>query len=66
MYYVTRWHMQCAYDVLATTHRSVLAVAEEYGYQAEASFRKALKQHMGIGPGAVRRDSRAGHASPVI
>ncbi len=32
-----------------------LAIAEQSGYQTEASFRKAFKKQMGIGPVAVRR-----------
>ena len=50
--------MMRAYDVLASTNRSVASVAEEFGYQAEASFRQAFKKHVGIGPGAVRRENK--------
>jgi len=55
MQYVTRWRMQTAYEKLRTTRQSVNIIAEESGYQTEASFRKAFKQQMGTGPGAVRK-----------
>lgn len=55
MTYVTHWRMQRAYELLIKGDRSVASVAETSGYQAEAAFRKAFKQHMGFGPGAVRR-----------
>lgn len=55
MSYLAHWRMQRAYEWLRTTDRSVAAIAEQCGYQTEASFRKAFKQHMGVGPGAARR-----------
>jgi AraC family transcriptional regulator, activator of mtrCDE len=47
--------MQRAYEKLSLGGQSVMAIAEQSGYQSEAAFRKAFKQHMGYGPGAVRR-----------
>lgn len=58
MHYVAGWRMQRAYDVLAEGRQSVAAVAETFGYQSEASFSKAFKQHVGVGPGAVRKSAR--------
>ncbi len=55
MAYVTHWRMQRAYELLRLGEKSVAMIAEQSGYQAEAAFRKAFKQHMGFGPGAVRR-----------
>ena len=55
MQYVANWRMQIAYERLRTSMDSVALIAEQSGYQAEASFRKAFKKQMGIGPGAVRR-----------
>lgn len=55
MTYVTHWRMQRAYELLRLGEKSVAMIAEQSGYQAEAAFRKAFKQHMGFGPGAVRR-----------
>lgn len=55
MTYVTHWRMQRAYELLRQGEKSVAMIAEQSGYQAEAAFRKAFKQYMGFGPGAVRR-----------
>lgn len=55
MQYVTNWRMQTAFEKLRTSRDSVAQIAEQSGYQTEASFRKAFKKQMGIGPGAVRR-----------
>lgn len=55
MAYVTHWRMQKAYELLRAGELSVTAIAERSGYQAEAAFRKAFRQHMGVGPGAIRR-----------
>lgn len=55
MQYVTRWRMQVAFEKLRKKQNSVAQVTEQSGYQSEASFSKAFKQHMGVGPGAVRR-----------
>ena len=60
MQYVTNWRMQTAFEKLRTDKDSVALIAEQSGYQTEASFRKAFKKQMGIGPGAVRR----GNVSP--
>lgn len=51
--------MQRAYEKLSQGGQSVAAIAEQSGYQSEAAFRKAFKQHMGYGPGAVRRRGAA-------
>lgn len=55
MQYVTQWRMQTAYEKLRTTRESVSHIAEQCGYQTEASFRKAFKQQVGVGPGAIRK-----------
>lgn len=55
MQYVTNWRMQTAFEKLREGKDSVALIAEQSGYQTEASFRKAFKKQMGIGPGAVRR-----------
>lgn len=59
MAYVAHWRMQRAYEKLYLGGQSVAAIAEQSGYQSEAAFRKAFKQHMGYGPGAVRRRGAA-------
>jgi len=55
MQYVTNWRMQTAFERLHSGKESVALIAEQSGYQSEASFRKAFKKQMGIGPGAVRK-----------
>lgn len=55
MQYVTNWCMQTALEKLRTGKDSVGLIAEQSGYQTEASFRKAFKNQTGVGPGAVRQ-----------
>ena len=47
--------MQLAYERLRMTRDSVAQIAFDCGYNTEAAFRKAFKQHMGVRPGAVRQ-----------
>lgn len=56
MQYVAHWRMQRAYDLLSSGNESVARVADLSGYRSEASFSKAFKQYMGVGPGAVRKN----------
>jgi AraC-like DNA-binding protein len=63
MAYVTQWRMQRAYEWLRAGELSVAEIAERSGYQSEPAFRKAFRQHMGVGPGAVRRGN-PGNAVP--
>lgn len=55
MQYVTNWRMQTAFEKLRSGKDSDVLIAEQSGYQTEASFRKAFKKQTGVGPGAVRR-----------
>jgi len=59
MHYLAHWRMQKAHELLTTSNQSVAQIAEQFNYQSEASFSKAFKQHMDIGPGAVRRAKKA-------
>lgn len=52
--YVTQWRMTLAYRFLADEGISTLAAALRCGYESEASFSKAFKRIMGVGPGQVR------------
>lgn len=56
MHYLTEWRMQKAREMLLSTSMTMLAIAERVGYQSEASFGKAFKKCVGIGPGACRRE----------
>jgi len=60
MQYVTQWRMQTAYDLVITTQLSTQQIAEQSGYQSEASFAKVFKKAFGKGPGAVRREGDSG------
>ena len=51
--FVREWRMQHAMTLLRAG-RSVADVAVASGYQSEASFAKAFKRIVGVGPGAVR------------
>lgn len=53
--YLTNWRMQKAKVLLASSNVSMMTVAEQSGYQSEASFSKAFKKCIGISPGACRR-----------
>lgn len=53
--YQTQWRMTKAWRWLAADGESTLSVALRCGYQSEASFSKAFKRVMGVGPGKVRR-----------
>ncbi|MEM1435517.1 MAG: AraC family transcriptional regulator [Pseudomonadota bacterium] len=55
MEYLVRWRMQIAYNLLDEENLPVLEVAARCGYESEASFAKAFKRVIGVGPGAVRR-----------
>jgi AraC-like DNA-binding protein len=55
MYYVTRWRMQVAQNVLQVGDATVGEIALRLGYGSEAAFSRAFKRFHGIPPGAVRR-----------
>jgi len=55
MQYITQWRMQKAYDLLSTSELSTQHIAEQSGYQSEASFAKVFKKYFSKGPGAIRR-----------
>jgi AraC family transcriptional regulator, activator of mtrCDE len=50
--------MTVAANALKTSDMSTGAVAELAGYQSEAAFQRAFKQHMGMSPAQWRRDAR--------
>jgi AraC family transcriptional activator of mtrCDE len=60
MQYVTRWRMQVAYESLHNSKTPVALIAEQAGYQTEASFRKAFKDVTGESPGVVRKAGAGG------
>jgi AraC family transcriptional activator of mtrCDE len=57
--------MSIAANELKNPIRSTESVAEAVGYQSVAAFRRVFTQAIGMTPGAWRRQTRAGEASPA-
>ncbi|TXH33089.1 MAG: AraC family transcriptional regulator [Rhodospirillaceae bacterium] len=57
---LTDIRMTVAAGELRKPSASTGAVAEAVGYQSEAAFQRAFKQHMGVTPAAWRRAARSG------
>jgi AraC-like DNA-binding protein len=55
MSYLTAWRMQVAAQWLRESRRSIAQIADEVGYESEATFTRAFKREMGITPGRFRR-----------
>jgi AraC-like DNA-binding protein len=60
MQYLTRWRMQVAAGLLASTHDGVAAIAARVGYASEAAFNRAFKKSIGVPPASWRRRRAAG------
>jgi AraC-like DNA-binding protein len=60
MQYLSRWRMQVAAGLLASTHDGVATVASRVGYASEAAFNRAFRKLVGVPPGTWRRSRRAG------
>ena len=58
MNYLTLWRIQQAQELLVQSHLSTAQIAEQVGYQSEASFSNAFKKITGKGPGLYRRDHK--------
>ena len=56
--YLTQWRMTQAYRWLADDGISTFEAALRCGYESEASFSKAFKRVMSIGPGQARTDHK--------
>ena len=56
--YLTRWRMNLAADALRGGDATVASVARRVGYRSEGAFSKTFKQHLGVSPGAYRRNER--------
>jgi AraC-like DNA-binding protein len=54
--YLTRWRMHLAARWLREDRASLGEVAARLGYESEPSFSRAFKRHIGVPPGAVRRE----------
>lgn len=56
--YLTRWRLQLAAQLFASTSKSVAEVAGEVGYESEPSFNRAFKRAFGLPPARFRSHSR--------
>ncbi|GAB2458671.1 AraC family transcriptional regulator [Comamonas humi] len=54
MRYLTRWRMQLAADLLASSNLQIVQVAEQAGYSSQAAFGRAFQRHYGVSPSAYR------------
>ena len=53
--YLTEWRMQLARSWLSSPGKPLAHMFGELGYQSEAAFSRAFKQHYGMAPGGFRR-----------
>ncbi|MFZ7172697.1 cupin domain-containing protein [Avibacterium volantium] len=53
--FLTQIRMQQASMLLKSTQKNILAIALDIGYQSEAYFSRAFKQHYGISPNRYRK-----------
>ncbi len=53
--YVRHWRMQTAAQLLSGTQKSMAEIADDVGYESEAAFRKAFRNHFDESPGKYRR-----------
>ena len=64
MQYLTNWRMQVAASLLRNTNATVASVAQDVGYDSEASFARAFKRLVGSPPAAWRR--RTAHPAQAV
>jgi AraC-like DNA-binding protein len=62
MHYLADWRIQRASSMLRETDAPVLAIAQDVGYESEASFSRAFKRMVGQPPAAWRRLQRGANA----
>jgi AraC-like DNA-binding protein len=58
MQYLSSWRMQVAAQELVNSNKSIPQIAQQIGYDTEASFARAFKRCMGVPPATWRRRSR--------
>ncbi|MEM6277859.1 MAG: AraC family transcriptional regulator [Verrucomicrobiota bacterium] len=59
MSYLRQWRFEVARNWLRDTDQSMGEIAEQLGYESEASFSRAFKKATGQTPGSVRRGASA-------
>ena len=55
--YLRQWRFEVARNWLRNTNQTLAEIAEQLGYESEASFSRAFKKATGQTPGSVRRDA---------
>jgi AraC-like DNA-binding protein len=66
MQYLARWRMQIASEMLSSGNTNIARIAQEIGYESEASFSRAFKKMNGVSPSAWRLGVRGeGKATPA-
>ncbi|HEX6994387.1 MAG TPA: AraC family transcriptional regulator [Gammaproteobacteria bacterium] len=60
MQYLAQWRMHVAAQELRASGKSIAQIAEEVGYESEASFTRAFKRALGMPPAAWRRQRETG------
>lgn len=61
--YLTDIRMSKAAQLLRESGESIGGIAERVGYQSDAAFQRAFKQHLGVTPAQWRKSTRAGLAN---
>jgi AraC-like DNA-binding protein len=59
MAYLTRWRLQLGAQMLTSTNSSVAQIANEVGYESEASFNRAFKREFSLPPAKFRFESKS-------
>ncbi|MEM7144915.1 MAG: AraC family transcriptional regulator [Verrucomicrobiota bacterium] len=59
MTYLRQWRFEVARNWLRDTDQTLAEIAEQLGYESEASFSRAFKKATGQTPGSVRREAEA-------
>ena len=57
MSYLRQWRFEVARNRLRDTDQTLAEIAEDLGYESEASFSRAFKKATGQTPGSVRREA---------
>jgi AraC-like DNA-binding protein len=60
MSYLRRWRFEVAHHRLRDSDQTLAEIAEDLGYESEASFSRAFKKATGQTPGRVRRKASEG------
>lgn len=63
MSYLTRWRLQLAAQLLASSSYSVAQIASQVGYESEPAFNRAFKREFSLPPARFRTGAKAGRQS---